>query len=113
MSISSADLMDVEVVLDVSRDVECDVDISTNAVIGVRRLVESFDFVGIRQSPLPRGRLWPTGPCVLVRFPSLTVLLSTFPFVTVAALAGVATNHFAAPSDTISLGTRSGGIASR
>jgi hypothetical protein len=93
MSISSADLMDVEVVLDMSRDVECDVDISTNAVIGVRRLVESFDSVGIHQSPLPRGRLWPTGPCVLVRFSSLTVLLCTFPFVTVAALVNVATNH--------------------
>ena len=34
MSTSLADQLDVEVVLDVSQDIECDVDVSMNAVVG-------------------------------------------------------------------------------
>lgn len=59
-------------------------------LISSRRLGDVLDFVGVRCEPLPTVRLWPAGPYVLVRFISLTDLVQSFLYLTVAVLTGVA-----------------------
>ena len=62
------------------------------------RLGDVFDFVGVHCEPLPTVCLWPAGPCVLVRFISLTDLVQSFPYLTVAVLTGIASIHRVASS---------------
>ena len=84
--------MDVPVVLGVTEDVECDVDIA-GGVISSRRLGDAFDFHSVLCAPLMAARLWPTGPSILVCFMSLTDLVHSFLYLSVATLIGIASEH--------------------
>ena len=84
--------MDILVVLGVTEDVECDVDIA-NGVISSRRLGDALDLHGVLCVPLMAACLWPAGPSILVCFASLTDLVHSFPYLSVTALIGIASEH--------------------
>ena len=76
----------------ISQDVEIDVDVAMG-LISSRRLGDVFDFVGIHCEPLLIVCLWLAGPYVLVRFISLTDLVQSFLYLTVAVLMGITLIH--------------------
>ncbi|KAF8547270.1 hypothetical protein OG21DRAFT_942506 [Imleria badia] len=64
MSLAAADLLVAEVVLDGTEDVDFDIDVRQQQLIGARRLVEAFDFVGVHHIRLQSAQLWLVGGCV-------------------------------------------------
>ena len=61
-------------------------------VITASRLYANFDFECVGRE-VTLMRLWPRGPCILVRFRSMTHLLDVFPVLTISELRTVAALH--------------------